>query len=396
MARSTLRKLPLLAKVALAGFVLASAALGLLSAAASLPTRLEPLLAAEPAFARQLQTQGGNGACGLNEQPVGDACEALELSRWGEIEVKFGAPSAGSPPTTLRGTLTVPGGLDGPRPAAVLMHGSGPSDRHAVTRGGLVVRHPPFRLLEALARELGRQGLVTLRYDKRSCHRCYPAAPFDAAAFRFEQFEDDALDALRFLAERPEVDPSAMVLIGHSQGGQLAPFVAKRFGSLRAVVMLAATTETLEHGLLGQLERMATIRRRQLDLLGAWQLDEQRERYARCFDRLRLDFRPLEQCIGGGVTQQALGQHVNRAPLTFPRIRSLDCPLLALQGNLDRNINPGALRQLAELLPPERASVQMLQGVGHSLTDGLDPADPPDLASSVKRALRGFLARIPR
>ena len=51
---------------------------------------------------------------------------------------------------------------------------------------------------------------------------------------------------MRFLAAQHEVDPNAIVIIGHSQGGQLASFVANGDARVAAVVMLAGTTETFE------------------------------------------------------------------------------------------------------------------------------------------------------
>jgi pimeloyl-ACP methyl ester carboxylesterase len=391
------RKLPWPAKVALPAFVLLSGLSGLVGAAAALPTRLEPLAAQAPAFAQPLQTKRtGHAACGLNQRKLGDGCATLRLTAWHEQAVSFPAGEAGTPPARLQGTLTLPRGVDGKRPAAVLIHGSGPSDRHGETRGGLMVHHEPFRLLDALAHELARNGIVSLRYDKRSCLRCYPGTPFDAAAFRFSHFEDDALAALRFVASRPEVDASALLLVGHSQGGQLAPFVAKRYGQLRAVVMLAGPTDTLEHGLLGQFDRLAAARRAQYDWFGAWQADKTRAGYARCFARLRSSFQPLEQCVGGGVTQQALGAHVIRGALTTERLRTLSCPLLVLHGNLDRNVRPSTARQLAALLPPNRAGVHLLHGVGHSLTHGIEPDDPVSLAPSVTAALRRFFSTVTR
>src|SRR5690606_41692051 len=63
---------------------------------------------------------------------------------------------------------------------------------------------------------------------KRSCGRCYGASTFDPQRFSFRDFETDAIDGLKYLKTRSEVDPNALVVLGASQGGGLAPFIANQ------------------------------------------------------------------------------------------------------------------------------------------------------------------------
>ncbi|HEY0838563.1 MAG TPA: hypothetical protein VGD74_00110, partial [Vulgatibacter sp.] len=77
----------------------------------------------------------------------------------------------------LLGTITLPSRLDGPAPAVVLVHGSGPNARDEVMRGqmnmGFGFDLPVFR---ELAEGFSNAGYVVLRFDKRSC------GPFNGCA----------------------------------------------------------------------------------------------------------------------------------------------------------------------------------------------------------------------
>ena len=115
----------------------------------------------------------------------------------------------------LAGTLTLPDEAahgPGPYPAAVLVSGSGPQDRDETLFG-----HKPFAVL---ADALTRAGVAVLRYDDRG----YGEGTGDHAAATTRDFAADALGAARFLSARNDV--RAVGVIGHSEGGLIAPLLA--------------------------------------------------------------------------------------------------------------------------------------------------------------------------
>jgi pimeloyl-ACP methyl ester carboxylesterase len=114
-------------------------------------------------------------------------------------------------PITLGGTLVIPEGA-GPFPVAVLISGSGQQDRDESVMG-----HKPFLVL---ADWLARQGIATLRYDDRGVGES-GGNPIGATT---ADFAEDALAAVLFLAGDERF--SAIGLIGHSEGGLIAPMVA--------------------------------------------------------------------------------------------------------------------------------------------------------------------------
>ncbi|MGE3172147.1 MAG: alpha/beta hydrolase family protein [Planctomycetota bacterium] len=122
-------------------------------------------------------------------------------------------PAGAGAPIRLAGTLTLPEG-PGPFPAAVLISGSGPQDRDETLLG-----HKPFLVL---ADDLTRHGFAVLRYDDRGTAK----STGDHATATSLDFADDARAAVRFLRARPEIDGDRVGLIGHSEGGLIAPIVA--------------------------------------------------------------------------------------------------------------------------------------------------------------------------
>jgi pimeloyl-ACP methyl ester carboxylesterase len=141
-------------------------------------------------------------------------------------EVSFENPAA---EIELAGTLTLPEG-DGPFPATVLVSGSGPQDRDETILG-----HKPFLVI---ADHLTRAGIAVLRFDDRGVG----ASEGDHASATTEDFATDALAAVRFLGNRPEIDPKAIGIIGHSEGGVIGPLAATKGPEEVAFLVLLAGT----------------------------------------------------------------------------------------------------------------------------------------------------------
>jgi pimeloyl-ACP methyl ester carboxylesterase len=130
------------------------------------------------------------------------------------------------PGVRLAGTLTLPQG-DGPHPAVLLVTGSGPQDRDES-----LVGHKPFLVL---ADHLTRAGIAVLRLDDRGTAR----STGSFAAATSEDFARDAGAAVRWLRARPEVADGRVGIVGHSEGGMIAPMVAAQTSDVAFVVLLA-------------------------------------------------------------------------------------------------------------------------------------------------------------
>ena len=142
-----------------------------------------------------------------------------------EEDVTIDNASAG---VRLAGTLTVPQG-QGPFTAVVLISGSGPQDRNESLMG-----HAPFLVL---ADYLTRRGIAVLRYDDRGFGKS--TGSFGTATTA--DFAADAEAALTYLGTRAEIAPRKIGLIGHSEGGVIAPMVAARNTQVAFMVLMAGT-----------------------------------------------------------------------------------------------------------------------------------------------------------
>ncbi|MEM9671937.1 MAG: alpha/beta fold hydrolase [Bacteroidota bacterium] len=138
-------------------------------------------------------------------------------------DVAFENSSAG---ITLAGTLTLPS-AQGNFPAAILISGSGPQNRDEEIAG-----HRPFLII---ANHLTKQGVAVLRFDDRGVGQS--TGDFQAATTA--DFATDVAASIQFLKSRKEINTDKIGLIGHSEGGMVAPLVASKSEDVSFMVMLA-------------------------------------------------------------------------------------------------------------------------------------------------------------
>lgn len=128
---------------------------------------------------------------------------------------------------TLAGTLSIPA-KEGKHPAVILISGSGPHDRNAYTLG-----HKPFLVL---ADHLTRHNIAVLRFDERGVGK----SEGNYASSTTLDFAEDVLSAIEYLTTQDNIDIKRIGLIGHSEGGLIAPIVANESELVRYIVLLAA------------------------------------------------------------------------------------------------------------------------------------------------------------
>jgi poly(3-hydroxybutyrate) depolymerase len=156
--------------------------------------------------------------------------------------------SVGEGERALPGTLAMPKG-DGPFPAVVLVHGSGAHDRDET-----IGPNKPFL---DIARGLAAQGIAVLRYEKRS-----KARPQDFAQGMFgvdDETTNDAVLAVDALRKTEGIDPKRVFVLGHSQGGMMAPRIAAVSGHVAGLVLMAAPARSLLDIVIEQNRRLAVL-----------------------------------------------------------------------------------------------------------------------------------------
>jgi len=158
----------------------------------------------------------------VHKRPQEDAIEARALP-YVQREVRFDNFAAHN---QLAGTLSMPQG-NGPFAAVVLISGTGHN-----TRDEDVLGHKVFLVL---ADALTRNGIAVLRYDKRGVGGS--TGDYDAATTA--DFTSDAQAAVNWLKNQPRINGHQVGVLGHSEGGIIAPAVAVADKSVAFVVMIA-------------------------------------------------------------------------------------------------------------------------------------------------------------
>ncbi len=135
----------------------------------------------------------------------------------------------------LAGTFTRPRGASGKLAVAVTVTGSGPQDRDEGIQA-----FGDYRLFRWVADTLGRRGVAVLRLDDRGTG----ASGGNFATATSADFADDVRSALAWLRARDDVDARKLFVVGHSEGGLIAPLVAATDRALAGIVLIAGPAKT--------------------------------------------------------------------------------------------------------------------------------------------------------
>jgi len=218
----------------------------------------------------------------------------------------------------LPGTLDMPKG-DGPFPAVVLVHGSGAHDRDET-----IGPNKPFL---DIARGLAAQGVAVLRYEKRSHVR-----PQDFASGNFgvdDETTNDAVLAVETLRQTAGIDPKRVFVLGHSQGGMMAPRIAAVSGHVAGLVLLAAPSRSLLDIVIEQNRRMAVLDDGKTS-------DAERDAIAKLIEQVRI----TRDTATDPATKTVMGQPAGYwrsidAVDAVAEAQSVALPMLVLQGARD-------------------------------------------------------------
>lgn len=249
----------------------------------------------------------------------------------------------------LAGTLTLPR-TPGPHPAVILISGSGSQDRNETVYG-----HRPFLVL---ADHLTRNGIAVLRVDDRGVG----GSDLGSLSATSENYAEDVLAGIDFLKGRKEINAKKIGLIGHSEGGMIAPMVAVRSKDVAFIVLLAGLGQRGEDVVTTQTELMQkaqgtdadTIARgivllKKIHTIVKTENDETRreqlvkEEIARHLGTMnetqRKSFQPIESSIRALMPMYRMPWF--RYFITFdpaPVLRRVKVPVLALNGELDLQV----------------------------------------------------------
>ncbi len=267
----------------------------------------------------------------------------------------------------LAGTLTLPPGT-GPFPVALLITGSGAQDRDETIFG-----HKPFLLI---ADALTRKGVAVLRVDDRGVGGSDRGRTTDTTA----DYATDVAAGVAFLRARKDIDPARIGLIGHSEGGAIAPMIAARDPKIAFVVLMAAPGVDGKTLLLAQGRALETAMAMPAD-----QIDLMEQRRTGWYDVVLTEpddvkaKARLEAIMDQQGAPQAIRDQIRdlvrpwwRYTLAFKPadyLKSVKAPVLAIGGSRDLQVPATAnLTAIKAALPaPTEATIRELPGLNHLL-----------------------------
>lgn len=289
-------------------------------------------------------------------------------------EVVFENPEAN---LQLAGTLTLPNGISKP-PVAILISGSGPQDRDESIAG-----HKPFLVL---ADHLTRQGIAVLRYDDRGTAK----STGDHSTATTSDFATDVESAMHYLLSRPDIDPTKIGLIGHSEGGIIAPIVAARSKHLAFMVLLASTGISGKELSLMQAQSLRTFEvpdeeafmafnERAIDLAASDEdLEVIRAQLTQHYNSVRSVMASMMP--EGSDLDAFIGQQVSQMTTPWSRFfynynpadeleKVKDCPVLSLNGTKDlqvlADVNQSGIEKALEQAGNKDVTIIKIENLNH-------------------------------
>jgi uncharacterized protein len=249
---------------------------------------------------------------------------------------------------TLHGTLLVPAGVSGPLPVALIIAGSGPTDRD----GNSTMLPGKNNSLKLLAEALATRGIASVRYDKRGIGASMGTATKESDLL-FTTYVADAFGWLEHLRADPRF--SRRIVVGHSEGSLIGAMAAQR-SPVSHVVSLAGAGRPIAEVLDEQLSRglppaLMTDARRILGELKA----------GRTVDSVP---QPLLVVFRPSVQPYMISWLPIDPAQEFGR---LTVPVLVVQGTTDVQVTVGDADRLAKGHP--RVTLETIDGMNHVLKE---------------------------
>lgn len=264
----------------------------------------------------------------------------------------------------LPATLTLPKG-DGPFPAVILVHGSGPHDRDET-----IGPNKPFL---DLADGLADHGIAVLRYEKRT--KAHPDAFANGTFTVDDETVNDALAAVALLRTQDDIDARHIFVAGHSLGALMAPRIGQRDPAIAGLILLAAPASKLEDIVVRQTRYLARLQR---------QSDAEIDKALAAIELQRQAVKHLADNVAPG-TSLLLGLPASYwrdlngyDPIATARL--IKQPMLILQGGRDYQVTPADEFSQWRTAFATNPRVELIEypTLGHAFMPGGDPPGPKD------------------
>ncbi|MEH7177568.1 alpha/beta hydrolase family protein [Neobacillus vireti] len=258
----------------------------------------------------------------------------------------------------LAAALTLPNGRDEKFPLVVMVHGSGPIDRDSNAKG------MPMNIFKELTELVVAERFASIRYDKRGVG----ASKGDYYEMGVYDLIDDARAVLEFAKNHPNIDSENVILLGHSEGCIIAPYVYEQV-PVHAMILLAGTAEPLPETTKWQREEIMKDLRSVKGFQG-WllRLLKVEKKITKMNDDL---FKLLQESDDPVIKYKGkkINAKWNRETSQFDvskPLQKVTCPVLAITGTKDVNVKVGDLEKIKALVQGE-CETHIIQDMTHML-----------------------------
>lgn len=281
---------------------------------------------------------------------------------------------------SLAGTLTLPKN-DGIFPVVILISGSGPQNRDEELLG-----HKPFLILSDY---LTKNGIAVLRYDDRGI----ALSKGDFKSATSADFATDVESAISYLKTRVQINKKKIGLIGHSEGGLIAPMVASKSKDVSFIILLAGTgiqgdeILLLQQKLIGKasgvseedLQKNELTNRKVFDIVNKSSNPEQLNIDLTSYIKQTLKDNPNAKKPAGMSDDDFVKLQVNQIANPWmqyfikynpaPTLEKVKCPVLALNGEKDLQVPPkenlGAIKKALTKGGNTKVTIKELPNLNH-------------------------------
>jgi len=245
----------------------------------------------------------------------------------------------------LAATLTIPEGSIEKYPLIVMVHGSGPTDRDSNAKG------MPMNIFKELSEVVAAEGFASIRYDKRGVG----ASKGDYYETGVQDLIDDAQAVLEFAKEHPNIDRENVILLGHSEGSILVPFVNEKV-PVEGIILLAGTAEPLADTMTWQREEIMndvrSVKGFQGWLLRLLKVDKKITKMNDdLIKALLASDEPVIKYKGKKINAKWNREHI-QFDVSQP-LQKVTCPVLAITGTKDVNVKVSDLEKINTLVQGE-------------------------------------------
>lgn len=280
----------------------------------------------------------------------------------------------------LAGTVTYPS-KKGKYPAVVLITGSGAQNRDEELLG-----HKPFKVL---ADYLTRNGIIVLRFDDRGSFE----SGGDYKTATSYDFANDVKAAVNYLKSRNDIDLKNIGLIGHSEGGIIAPIVAAKDKKIKFIVMMAGPTVSGSEISLDQQSLIGKVNgMKEEDINKTSEINKEVFRLIREISNIdELKNKLTEYLLSKSnefpagsipentdvnkIIEMQIAQVTSPWMINFltynpaPTLTKLKCPTLALYGEKDLQVSPAlnipVMKKIIEQNKKSKIEIKEIKGVNH-------------------------------